>query len=605
MKKKIIFVFSLFSLVFLIGGIYIIFTVERATSRLDRIITLHQVEILREHLLLGIKRSQSDIILKNTRYARAMDTTVDGVLNMMKAADTCFDCHHSESIAAKLVDLHDHVDKYTDAMSRVLTINASVPRIIEEEDAAFKIGEELTDKVNNIIAISSSNIEKKTQLATSEISVTKRILFVLIGIGPLLATGLTFIFIKGFTRPVDVLLGVIRRIKSGDLDVRIEGLKDEFAEVADSFNQMTSSLKEQLYRLEESERRYRMLFESAKDAIFIIAAEGPESGKIVAANHAAAEMHGYTVDELKTLNIADLDAPDEAARIQARIAQVLQGEWIKAEIAHRRRDGSLFPVEVSAGLIELGSQKYILAFDRDISERRQAEEALQRSEQLRIVGELAAGLAHEIKNPLAGIKVSIDVMLQELPLSPEDRQVFIAAGNELKMIELLIKSLLNFAKPPKPQFAAVCINSLLDTIMSLSLKNPTFSSIRVLKEYEEGLPEIMADSMQLQQVFLNLLLNSGESMIRGGTLTVKTFSDSGSGLVHVAISDTGKGIDEGALQKIFEPFFTTKPKGTGLGLAITKRLIEQHDGDIRAKNNAEGGASFIVSLPFGRSSGAQ
>jgi two-component system sensor histidine kinase AtoS len=599
-KKKIVIGLSLFALIFFLGGIYIIFAVERSTSKLDRLITLHQVEILREHLLISIKRVQADITLKNTRYTRGMDTIMADVMNMSRTADTCFDCHHSESVWARLVDLNTHVEDYRGAVSRVMTMRAKAARLLVEEDAAFRTGEELTDKVNAIIAIASSNVERKTRAAMREISDTKTLLFILIGIGPLLATGLTFVFIKGVTRPVDVLLRAIRKLKAGDLDVRIDGLKDEFGEVAASFNEMTSSLKEQMQKIEESEMRYRMLFESAGDAIFILATDGEEAGKIVAANRAAAEMHGYTVDELKTMSMADLDAPEAAELMPERIAQILQGKWLKAEIIHRRKDGSLFPVEISAGLIEMGSNQYILAFDRDISARKQAEEALQRSEQLRIVGELAAGLAHEIKNPLAGVKVSIDVMLEELPLSPEDRQVFIEAGEELKMIELLIKSLLNFAKPPKPQFAAVNVHILLDMIMSLAMKNPAFSSIRVKRDYEPGLPEVMADSMQLQQVFMNLFLNAGESMAGGGTLSVKTSSDKSKGLIEVVISDTGKGIDDIVLQKIFEPFFTTKPKGTGLGLAISKRLIEQHGGDISAKNNPEGGVSFFVTLPFAR-----
>ena len=195
----------IFSLIFFVGGIYIIITVERSTSKLDSLITLHQVGILREQLLLSIKRAQSDITLKNTRYSKGMEATVTDVINMMKAADSCFDCHHSESVTAKLVDLHAQLDRYTEAMSRVLTIVASPERHMEEEDAAFKIGEELMAQVNKIIEISSSNVEKKTLSATDEITFTKRILFVLIGVGPFLATGLTYIFIKSFTKPVYIL----------------------------------------------------------------------------------------------------------------------------------------------------------------------------------------------------------------------------------------------------------------------------------------------------------------------------------------------------------------------------------------------------------------
>jgi diguanylate cyclase (GGDEF)-like protein/PAS domain S-box-containing protein len=136
---------------------------------------------------------------------------------------------------------------------------------------------------------------------------------------------------------------------------------------------MTTGLEELLL---ETENRYRMLFERAGDAIFILDAEGEKAGQIVAANQAAADMHGYTVDELSAMNIRDLDTPDAAKEAPGRIQRMLQGEWIKAEIAHCRKDGTVFPIEISAGLLELGNHKYILAFDRDISERKRMEEEL-------------------------------------------------------------------------------------------------------------------------------------------------------------------------------------------------------------------------------------
>src|SRR5208283_4113542 len=127
---------------------------------------------------------------------------------------------------------------------------------------------------------------------------------------------------------------------------------------------MTTNLEEALL---ESENRYRMLFECVGDAIFILEAEGEKAGQIVAANHVAAEMHGYTVDELLALNIIDLDAPDAAKKAPSRIQLVLKGKWIKAEIMHRKKDGSIFPIEISTGLIEIGNHKYILSLDRDIT----------------------------------------------------------------------------------------------------------------------------------------------------------------------------------------------------------------------------------------------
>ena len=132
--------------------------------------------------------------------------------------------------------------------------------------------------------------------------------------------------------------------------------------------------------LKESEKRYRMLFEKAGDAIFILKTEGAEAGKIVVTNKAAAEMHGYTVDELLAMNIKDLDTPDVAKQAPARIRQMLAGEWIKAEITHKKKNGTVFPVEISAGLLEFQDHKYILTFDRDISKSKQAAESLSKAE---------------------------------------------------------------------------------------------------------------------------------------------------------------------------------------------------------------------------------
>lgn len=146
------------------------------------------------------------------------------------------------------------------------------------------------------------------------------------------------------------------------------------AELESHRDNLEQVVKERTQKLRESEKRYRMLFERAGDAIFLLEAEGEEPGKIVDANHAAAEMHGYTLDELLELNISDLDALDEAKKIEERIQRMLKGDWIDTEIAHRRKDGSIFPTEVTAGLLELGNHKYILAFERDISRRKRAEE---------------------------------------------------------------------------------------------------------------------------------------------------------------------------------------------------------------------------------------
>jgi two-component system sensor histidine kinase AtoS len=318
------------------------------------------------------------------------------------------------------------------------------------------------------------------------------------------------------------------------------------------------------------------------------------------------------VDELSRLNIQDLDTPEAAAESPDRIRRILKGEWIDTEISHQKRDGTVFPVEVSAGLLEFEDQKFILAFNKDITDRKQAEEALQRAEQLVIVGEMAAGLAHEIKNPLAGIKVSIEVLATELETTQEDKEVFDRIIDEINRIETLLKNLLSYAIPPRPQFAPLDVNKIIDSAVKtaeFSLRSPADGSksrevkdIHFVKDLDDQLPHIFADSAQLQQVILNLLLNAIYAIPETGTIAVGTSSQT-KGSIRIVVSDDGKGISVEDIEKIFLPFFTTKTKGTGLGLSICKRLIEQQNGTINAARNPEGGLRFTIDLPIEQKSG--
>jgi len=610
MRKKIIIGLSAFALILSLSCIYIISTIEKTTSGLERLIMLHQVEILREHLLIQIKRVQSDLNLRNTRYARGFNAMIKDVNTMVKTANTCFLCHHEKDIKKRLTDLRNQIDLYQGALSRVSTIRANTERLTIEEDNSFKIGSELISTVNDMIAMAGSKLEEKTQAALEKIRYTKVILYVLIGVGPLVSAVLGITFIKGISKPISELLNATRKLKEGNLNYNIQPLNDEFGELALSFNEMAGYLKEYLHKIEESEKRYRTLFESAEEAIFILEVEGEKAGRIVAANKAAAEMHGYTVDELLTLNIKDLDTPDAAQRVPDNIKRILNGERIKAEITHLKKDGAVFPVEISAGLLELSGHKYILAFDRDITERKQAEEQLLRTEQMVVCGEVTTGLAHEIKNPLAGIKASIELFSAVSTLSEEEKNILQKVIGEIKRIESLLKGILNFAKPPKPDFIAVDVNNILDTALTFSLKPASSqqspnTTIQIVKDLDGHLPEIIADPMQLSQIFLNLFLNAAEAMKDGGILTVKTSYNKTENSILISISDTGKGIERELADQIFFPFFTTKPKGTGLGLAITKRLIEQHKGLLTFENNPAGGATFMISLPVKQNESVQ
>jgi two-component system sensor histidine kinase AtoS len=323
-------------------------------------------------------------------------------------------------------------------------------------------------------------------------------------------------------------------------------------------------------------------------------------GIIISANKASSELYGYDSNELTGMDITRLFPPGKEKKFKNKIKTVLSGEWTRQKVKRIRKDGSLIQVEMSMGLLTIGGQKHLLSFSRDITEQLRAEEEMQRTNQMTLVGQMAAGLAHEIKNPLAGVKVSLDVLAADLELEEEDKEVFARVVNEVNRMEKLLKNFLNYARPPQPHFDLIDINRLLDSSLEnaeVAISNQKGLSIHFERNLFTELPQVEADPSQLQQVLLNLLLNAIDTIESSGTITA-TSGIQGADWVWFEISDTGKGMSEASLEKIFTPFFTTKSKGTGLGLSICKRLVEQHGGIIAAHSSPDSGTSFVITLPL-------
>ncbi len=222
---------------------------------------------------------------------------------------------------------------------------------------------------------------------------------------------------------------------------------------------------------------------------------------------------------------------------------------------------------------------------------------LQRSEQLAACGKIATSLVHEVRNPLAGIKAAMEVLSGESTIAKEDRDILFRVVWEVKRIEGLFTNMLDFARPKPPQFSTVSLKEVIDRAL-LFTPAITRQKVKVAWERENPVPLIQADPNQLYQVFLNLFLNAAAAMPEGGTLSIVITTNKAAEMVEVAISDTGKGIDEALLDDIFTPFFTTKPTGSGLGLATSKTLIDLHGGSIVASNRLDGGALFLIALPI-------
>jgi len=483
MKKKVIIWLTVFCVVFTIAGVYIGVSIQGGTASLDNLITLHQVEILREQLLITLKRVQTDINFKNTRYARGAATMVSHVRAMDKVMNQCFDCHHTDPVSARLHALEANIELYKEAISRLLTIRADVERLAMEEDAAFEAGEALLNNVTEMLEVAHRKLEEKTQATLRTIDISKKVLFVLIALGPMLASLLAFFFIRSVTRPVGILLEATRKIKDARLNYRIEEeLQDEFAELALSFNEMAGSLELQCKQM-------------------------------------------------------------------------------------------------------------------------------QRAEQLTVYGEMAAGLAHEIKTPLAGINGAMKILSRDKGISEENRMLLTKVMRENKRIETLVKDLLHYARPPKPQYLSMDFNQILEKTTDLLPQYPAFADkkegkgIEIVKDFAVDMPLVETDPLQQQQIFLNLFVNAADAMVEGGTLTVRSRYDSDRDRIRVEVVDTGKGIDPGDMEKIFQPFFTTKPKGTGLGLPTVKRLLEQQGGSIEVRNNHDAGVTCVIVFPLRQEAG--
>ena len=233
------------------------------------------------------------------------------------------------------------------------------------------------------------------------------------------------------------------------------------------------------------------------------------------------------------------------------------------------------------------------------------QELIQRADRMASIGELASGIAHEIRNPLAGIQGAIQILAEEFPKEDPRKQVSDEIQKQIYKLERLVKDLLNFAKPVTRNYLPTDINELVDKVLSFFMTQRAKSvDIKIEKNFVPSLPKAMIDPSSMEQAFLNIILNAQKAMSRGGTFTVSTLAlpgrkDDGKEVqeIQIVFEDTGIGIPGENLPKIFNPFFSTRSDGTGLGLSITKNIVEQQGGKIEVESQVNAGTKFIITLP--------
>jgi two-component system NtrC family sensor kinase len=367
----------------------------------------------------------------------------------------------------------------------------------------------------------------------------------------------------------------------------------------------------ELDALEEKMRRTNSflnnLIQSAVDCV--IASD--MTGKILIFNDSAAEVFGYSVEEaLSNLNIRDVYPGDGARDVMRKLRSEEYGGKGKLKTYHvdvLAKSGERIPISLYASIIyEEGQEVATIGFFHDLRERLRINRELEKTqlqllqaEKMSSLGKLAAGIAHQINNPLGGITLFAKLMLEEYDLEEAVRNDLQRILNDAQRCRDTVKELLEFTRQTRHLMQPYDVNQAISRTLFLFEDQSLFHNIEIEKRLGDNLPPVKADIQQLNHLFMNIIHNAAQAMEGKGKLTVSTFPVAGKKGICIEISDSGPGIPPDILPHIFEPFFTTKEEGegTGLGLSLAYGIVENHRGQITARNKPDGGAVFAITFP--------
>lgn len=375
-------------------------------------------------------------------------------------------------------------------------------------------------------------------------------------------------------------------------------------------NQIVQSLEleRSFRRLSDSEQRYRMLMENAHDAIAILTPDGV----FREVNGRVAELLGLPKDRILGRRFLDFvanagqrtttfDLPEGAGSATSR----------GAPFELRRPDGSRVFVELSNAAIDIGGEELVISVGRDVTEELRAQAQLLISDRMASIGMLAAGVAHEINNPLAAVVANLDLATRELEslcINPETAKEAVLLEEEIRdareaaaRVRSIVRDLKLFSRSEQDTRSSVDLHAVLDSTIRMAW-NEIRHRAQLIKDYD-AVPRVMANESRLGQVFLNLIVNAAQAIPEGHANTneirIRTRAVGGGKAVLVEVTDSGSGMSDEIQGKLFTPFFTTKPQGvgTGLGLAICHRLVTELGGRITVTSELERGTTFGVELP--------
>ncbi|HEV3333181.1 MAG TPA: PAS domain S-box protein [Bryobacteraceae bacterium] len=362
--------------------------------------------------------------------------------------------------------------------------------------------------------------------------------------------------------------------------------------------------------LRETETRFRTYIDQATDAFFVLEFEG---GAILDVNRRACENLGYPREELIGKTVFDLDAGLDPEWLDQNIRPRIEArESVTFETRHRRKDGSVFPVEIRARAFQIGGRIVNLSLVQDITERKRAEEERERLRQLEadlahinrvsMMGELAASIAHEVNQPLAGIVSNGSACLRFLAGDPpnveevrEALRDIVRDGKRAGEVIARIRALTKRTAPPSEELD---LNETVQEVLAIVGDEARKNSAVIRTQFANDLSPVLGDRVQLQQVLLNLVMNAMEAMSSAGERRlVITTQNIDQERVQVTVEDSGTGLDPNMMSRIFEPFYTTKIGGMGMGLSISRSIVQSHGGRLWATANDGQGTSFQFTLP--------
>ncbi len=396
-------------------------------------------------------------------------------------------------------------------------------------------------------------------------------------------------------------------------------------------------------KLRESEEKFSNLFHRSNDAILIHDLDG----NILDVNQKMLDLFGYTKREVSSITIPMLHPVQAIGKSKWAFETIVRENFVRLEIEFKKKSGELFSAEISSSLFEIGGKKVIQGIVRDITERKKMQELMIQSEKMLSVGGLAAGMAHEINNPLAGMMQTAENMRNrltnvglpanlkaaaEVGTSMEAIHAFMDARGIPRMLAAISESgrrvadtvdnMLSFARRGDAAATTLDVAELLDKALELAAtdydlkKQYDFKAIEIIKEYEEILPWVPCEGVKIQQVFLNILRNGAQAMQemkdesgrwrdnrKKPRFVLRLAHEDEAGMLRIEIEDNGPGMDAATRKRVFEPFFTTKPvgEGTGLGLSVSYFIItENHSGELDVESEPSKGTNFIIRLPVER-----